>query len=304
MKRQYSHLDADESIFFERQLESVKSKTYDKKFTQLKCRQVLPVSFDAGPAAETIKYEQFDMVGMARIVRDYANDFRAADVKAKEFRSPVKSMGSAYQYSMQEVRAARMAGKPLETRKANAAKRAIAQLENQIAYFGDADHGLVGFLNNANIPLVVLPHVGAWEGLTADQILANLNALANSPISASNGVETPNTMLLPINLYTLISSTPRSATSDTTILQYFVSNNPFVKNVDWLEELKDAGAGSIRRCVVYNRDPDSLTLEIPQDFEQFPVQEKGLAFKVPCHQRIGGVLVYYPLSAAYADVAL
>lgn len=302
-KRVYTHLDADESVFFERQLESVKAKSYDKKFTQLKCRQVIPVSFEAGPAAETIKYEQFDMIGMAKIVRDFATDFKAADVKAKEFRSPVKSLGSAYQYSVQEVRAAKFAGKPLEQRKANSAKRAIAQSENQIAYFGDADHGLGGMMNNANVPLVVLPHAGAWSGLTPDQILANLNAIANNPIKVSNGVETPNTMLIPINEYTLIASTPRSATSDTTILQYFLTNNPFIKSVEWLEELKTAGAGSVPRVVAYNRDPDYLTLEIPQDFEQFPPQEKGLAFKVPCHQRIGGVLIYYPLSMAYADIA-
>lgn len=302
-KRVYTHLDADESVFFERQLEHVKSKSYDKKFTQLKCRQIIPVSFEAGPAAETIKYEQFDMIGMAKIVRDFATDFKAADVKAKEFRSPVKSLGSAYQYSVQEVRAAKFAGKPLEQRKANSAKRAVMQAENQIAYFGDADHGLGGMMNNANVPLVVLPHAGAWSVLTPDQILANLNAVANNPIKVSNGVETPNTMLIPINEYTHIASTARSSTSDTTILQYFLTNNPFIKSVEWLEELKTAGAGSVPRIVAYNRDPDYLTLEIPQDFEQFPAQEKGLAFKVPCHQRIGGVLIYYPLSMAYADIA-
>lgn len=303
MSKKYTHLDADESVFFERQLESVKSKTYDKKFTQLKCRQVIPVSFEAGPAAETIKYEQFDMVGMAKVVRDFATDFPSADVKAKEFRSPVKSLGSAYQYSVQEVRASKFAGKPLEARKANSAKRAIMQMENKIAYFGDADHGLGGMLNNANVPLVVLPHAGAWTGLTPDQILANLNAIANNPIKVSNGVETPDTMLIPINEYTLIASTARSSTSDTTILQYFLTNNPFIKSVEWLEEAKQAGVGSTPRITVYKRDPDYLTLEIPQDFEQFPPQEKGLAFKVPVHQRIGGVLIYYPLSMAYADIA-
>ena len=248
--KKYYKLDADESIFFERQLEHVKSKTYDKKFTELKARQVLPVSFEAGEGAETIKYEQFDQVGMARIVRDYAKDFRSSDVKAKEFRSPVKSLGDGYQYSVQEVRSARMAGKSLEQRKANASKRAISQKENSIAYFGDDDHGLVGFLNNANVPIVGFPNGGVWSGLSADQILANLNALANSPISASNGVETPDTLLIPIAEYTLIASTPRSTTSDTTILQYFLTNNPFIKSVEWLEELKTAGAASVPRVVV------------------------------------------------------
>ena len=298
----YTHLDADESAVFERQLEHVKSKTYDKKFTNLKARSIIPASFEADPADETIKYEQFDQVGMAKIVRDYSTDFRSADVKAKEFRSPVKSLGSAYQYSVQEVRVASRTGKSLVQRKANAAKRAVMQAENKIAYFGDADHGLQGFFNNPNVPVVVLPHAGAWSGLTADQILANLSAVANNPINVSNGVETPNTLLLPIAEYTEIADRARSATSDTTILQYFLTNNPFIQSVEWLEELKDGGGVGVKRMIAYNRDPDSLTLEIPQDFEQFPVQEKGLAFKVPVHQRIGGVLWYYPLSATYANI--
>lgn len=302
VKEKYTHLDADESIFFSRQLEHTKSKTYDKKFTQLKARQLLPVSFEAGEGAETIKYEQFDMVGMAKIVRDYATDFRSADVKAKEFISPIKSLGSAYQYSVQEVRAARRAGKPLEQRKANAAKRAIMQLENSIAYFGDSDHNLGGAFNNANVPLVVFPHAGAWSGLTADQLLDNLNALANNPINASNGVETPDTMLLPISQYVTIATKRIGVDSNMTVLKFFMETNPFIKAIDWVEELKAAGAGGVPRTVAYRRDPDYLTLEIPQDFEQFPVQEKGLAFKVPCHQRIGGVLIYYPLAMSYGDI--
>lgn len=299
----FNHLDAEESIFFSKELEHVKSKSYDKKFTQLKARQILPVSFEAGPAAETIKYEQYDMIGMAKIVTDYSTDFKAADVKAKEFRAPVKSLGSAYQYSLQEVRAARATGKSLEQRKANAAKRAIAQKENSIAYFGDADHGLGGMFNNANVPVVVLPNTAKWESLTADQMLANLNAIANNPITASNGVEMADTLLLPIDLYTLVTTT-RITDTNITVLKFFMENNPFIKSVDWVQELGTAGVGGVRRVVAYNRDPDALTLEIPQDFEQFPVQEKGLAYKVPCHERIGGVLFYYPLSAAYADVPL
>lgn len=300
--RKYHKLDDGESIFFNRELEATKSKTYDKKFTNLKVRQIIPVSFEAGPGAETIKYEQFDQVGMAKIVRDYAKDFRAADVVAKEFRSPVKSLGSGYQYSVQDVRAARMAGKSLEQRKANAAKRAIMQSENSIGYFGDADHGLGGMLNNANVPVVALPHAGAWSTLTADQLLDNLNANANNAINLTKGVESPDTMLLPVSEFSLIS-TKRIPDANTTVLKFFLESQPFVTQVDWLQELSTAGVGGVPRIVSYRRDPDWLTLEIPQDFEQFPVQEEGLAFKVPCHERIGGVLIYYPLAMAYSDIS-
>jgi hypothetical protein len=36
-------------------------------------------------------------------------------------------------------------------------------------------------------------------------------------------------------------------------------------------------------------------------FEQLPVQEKGLEYVVNCHSRIGGVLIYYPLSQYIMD---
>jgi len=303
MDKKFEKLDAGESVFFARELEHIKTKAYDVKTTSLKARQIIPTSFEAGPAAETITYEQYDQVGLAKVVRDYSTDFKAADVVGKEFTAKVKSLGSAYQYSVQEIRAAAAARKPLTQRKANSAKRAIDQLENKIAYFGEATYGLLGLFNNPNVPVVVLPNAGAFSTLTPAQALANLNALANNPINVSNGVETPDTLLLPIEDYTHIASTPRSDNSDTTILQYFLQNNPFISSVDWLEELKDGGGVGVKRAIAYRRDPDALTLEIPQDFEQFEVEQRGMAFKVPCHERIAGVLFYYPLSAAYADLA-
>lgn len=308
--QEFTHLDADESIFFTRQLEAVKSRTYDKKFTELKVRQLIPVSFEAGPGAETIRYEQFDMVGLAKVVADYARDFPRADVRAKEFISSIKSLGSSYGYSVQEIRAAALAGKPLQQRKADAARRAIAQQENRIALVGDASVNLPGWLTNPNIPNVVLPADGvgslttfASKITTPDLIVRDLNSVANAVVTQSNGVERPNTMLMPIAQKTLIGSTPRSANSDTTVLNYFLQNNAAgIVDCDWLAELKATnGFVSGDTLICYDRNPNAMTLEIPQDFEQFRPQEKGLEFEVPVHQRIGGVLIYYPLSQALTD---
>jgi len=307
---EYTHLDAGESIFFTRQLEHVKARTYDKKFAQLKARMLIPVSFEAGPGAESIRYEQFDQVGIAKVVADYAKDFPRADVAAEEFISPIKSLGASYGYSVQEIRAAQHAGKPLQQRRANAARRAIAQQENTIAFIGDADHNLPGWFTNANIPDVALPNDGGTGGTdfadkigTPDLIVRDLNSLVNAVITQSNGVEVPNTLLLPIAQKTLIASTPRSTTSDTTILNYFLQNNSAdLRDCEWVNELAAAnGFVSNDSAIVYDRNPDAFTLEIPQDFEQFRPQEKGLEFEVPVHARIGGVLLYYPLSQAMSD---
>lgn len=304
--RQFTHLDSDDTIFFTRQLEFLKAKSYDIKYAELKARALLPVSYEAGPGAETIRYEQFQQSGIAKVIANYADDLPRADIKGKEFIASVKSLGSSYGYSMQEIRAARYAGKPLEQRRANAAKRAIAQAENTIAWFGNTDYNLQGFLTNPNVGLYTLPTDGtgspntALLGKTPDQILRDLNGMVNQVFSVTKGVERPDTLLLPLTQFAYISSTARSANSDTTILEYFLQNNPFIKQVEWLNELTGAGAGGKDVAVAYVRDPDHLTLEIPQDFEQLNVQEKGLEYVVPCHQRIGGVIMYYPLAVIQA----
>lgn len=304
------NLDAGESIFFARELEFIKSKSYDIKYGELKARTIIPVSYEAGPGAETIVYRQYDQLGVAKFIANYANDLPRADVKGREYSTPVRSEASSYGYTLQEVRAAKLTGKPLEQRRANAAKRAILQLENTTAFFGNAEVGLTGFINAASINSVSVAADGnsngfvnttKFAGKTADQILRDLNLIANASFSATKGVEQASTLLLPLDQFTLVSSTPRSATSDTTIAEYFLKNNPFVEEIDWLNELKDAGGVGVDRAMAYDRDQDKLSLEIPQDFEQLPVQEEGLEFLIPCHARLGGVIVYYPLSITKAD---
>ncbi len=294
-------LDNAESVFFKKELEQIKNKSYDKKYQDLKARKLIPVSNELDSGAEYGTYKQYDMLGVAKIVESYAKDFPRVDIKAKEFTFKIKSLGDSYGYSIQEIRASRYAKKSLDQKRANAAKKAIMQKENKIALMGNVDHDLGGFLTNANIPLVS-PITGGWlSGATPDQIIADLNKLANNSSNLTGGVESPNTLLLPIAELTHLSSTPRSANSDTTILEFFLKSNLFIKNVDWLDELKTAGVGSTKRAMVYRRDADYLELEIPQEFEQFPPHPEAMEFVVHCHERIGGVNFYFPLACGYMD---
>lgn len=300
-------LDSEESIFFARELEAIKAKTYDVKYAELKYLQLLPLSTEAGPSAEEITYRQYDMVGMAKIIGNYADDLPRVDVKGKEFKSKVKSLGDSFGYNIQEIRASRMAGKSLEQRRASVARRAIEQLANRLAFFGDTASGIVGFITHPNISTVTLPADGTgasklWSTKTPDQILRDMNLVANSIVSNTKGVEVPDTMVLPIEQYNLIASTPRSANSDTTILKYFLTNNPYIKTVSWLNELDNAGTGGVLDVMVaYRKDPDALQVEVPSPFEQLEPEKRGLEYVIDCLMRFGGVSVYYPLSVAKAE---
>lgn len=301
MSKQFPNMDADETIFFSRQLEAVKAKAYDVKYAELKARKLFPVSYEAGPGAESIKYEQYDMVGMFKIIASYADDLPRADVKGKEFVSIVKSLGGAYGYSLQDIRAAKFAGKPLAQRKADAAKRAFEQKINSIAFSGDADNNLGGFLSNSNVNVATIPADGTgssalWTAKTADLILRDMNLVANTVVENTKGVEIPDTMIMPLAQYNLIATKRIGVDSNMTVLKYFMETSPYIKNIEWVEELNGAGTAGADILMAYKRDPNNLTLEIPQEFEQLEVQPKGLEYIIPCHGRCGGLIVYYPLS--------
>lgn len=302
---QQFNLDAAESFFIERQLESVRSKIYEVKYAELLARTLVPVSNEDDPGAETIRYDVYDSVGVAVIVASYAKDFPRADVKVREERATVKSIGDSYGYNLQEMRAAALAKRPLEQRKANAARKAHEQEIERIALLGDVQHNLVGLFNVPNAIIYTVPPGASgstlWAQKTPDEILRDLNGVWKAIRKTTNDVERPNTLLLPIDQHALISTTPRSPVSDTTILKFFLQNNEDIKAVIPVARLAGRGAAGTDRIMAYRRDPDALQLAIPQEFETFPPDKENMELKIPCHSRCAGVLVFYPLAMAYGD---
>ncbi len=293
--------DANETAIFARQLEHVYTKTYDVKYPEFKARLFIPLDSSVPTGAETYTYRQFDEIGMAKLISNYASDLPNVTMLGKEFTGKCKSLGTSYSYSIQDVRRASMAGLPLETSLARVARRVVEAKIDQLAAFGDENTGLTGFLNALNVPLIS-PTTGTWASASADQIIADLDKLVNSILIVSNGVHVPDTLLMPIAQFLRLNNLQRSVASDKTVLQWYLENNPFIKNIDqwYLLDVADDDLNG-PRVVCYKRDPEVLGLVIPQEFEQFPPQAENLAFTVPCHARVGGVKVTYPLAMAYMD---
>lgn len=299
-------MDAGESAFFKRQLEYVKSQTYDVKYKDLKAMQILPVSTEAPNGADTITYRSFTKIGVAKIIADYAHDFPRVDVYGEELTAHIRGIGDSYGYSIKEVRRSQMAGTNLNQRRAEAARRANDELVDNIAWNGDAEYKLQGFLDYPGITEYTVPNDGVaisqlWSTKTPDQIVRDVTGLISAIMVPTKGREIPDSLLLPLSNYLIVANVRMTDGNETTILQYILKNNPFIKTIAWLNELEEAGAGDTKRMMAYVKNPKNLTLEIPQPFEQFAPQQKGMEFEIPCHSETGGVIVYYPLSVAYGD---
>ena len=304
----FVNLDANETTFFLRQLTSIKARTYDVLYPEYKALSLIPVSNEAGAGADTILYRQFDTFGMMKLISSYADDLPRADVAGKEFSVIVKSIGGAYGYNIQEIKAAQfVGGKPLDARRAEAVRRAYEQGINYYAWLADGSEafgGLYGIFFNPNVTKGT-PITGNWATATADQIIADIGKAFGAIFALTKGVEYPDTVLMPPAQWTKISTTPRSTISDTTILKFLESAYPGV-TFSWLNEAtgvvntlgnRPSGASSAVDCLLlYKRSPEKLTLEIPLPFEQLAPQERNLEYVVNAYGRIGGVLMYYPLA--------
>ena len=296
-------LDANEGIFFARQLEAIKSRAYDVKRPKLSALEVMPVSTETPEGASTITYRQYDSVGAAQIIANYANDLPRADVTGKEFTSPVRGIGISYGYNLQEIRASQMTGTPLSEKKMRAAMRSHEELINRLAWFGDTEHGLPGFLTNPNIPAYTVTADGTgssklWVNKTADQIIRDVNGIINQVRTQSKDIHRANTVIMPLEQFAYISSAPRSSTTDTTILAFLQANNP---GVTFRAVLELDGVGGLDKLVAGEFSVDNMQLEIPMAFRQYSPQQKGLEFEIPCESRFGGVIIEYPLALAIGD---
>ena len=296
--------DTNESVFFARQLESIKAQSYDVKRAKLNALEIFPVSTSTPEGATTITYRQYDSVGSAKIIANYANDLPRADVSGKEFTSPIRSIGISYGYNMQEIRSAQFAGVPLSEKKMRAAQRAHEELINRLAWSGDTEHGLPGFMTNANIPAYTVPADGTgvsklWNTKTPDLIIRDIHGIINQVQTQSKGIHRATTVLTPLEQYAYISSTPRSATTDTNILQFVTANNPGVTFKAVIE--LDAFGGGLDRIVAGEFSADNMQLEICMSFRQYSPQLNGMEFVVPCESRFGGVICEYPLAFAIGD---
>lgn len=297
----------DASIFFARELDYIKSKSYDKIYPEFTALNNFPITHEVPEGAETMTYYSYEKTGMAAIISNYATDLPRADVKGSPTTAYVKSIGDSYGYSIQEMRASRMAGKSLDTRKAEAARYAIDRKTNEIAFAGDKEHKLMGMLSDDNnIPLFTLATVDAktsWKDKSAAEILADINGMFAYQSRITQDVERADTLALPPAVYIDIS-TRQIPNTGYTVKRFLLENAPYLKNIITAPELsaenKATNPYGVDVAMLYTNSADKFSLEIPMAFYQYPLQNRNLEVIVPCEERVAGIVLYYPLSALLA----
>lgn len=301
--------NATPGVFLQRQLEHILPRVFEKQYAEIPYSRVLPVSNEVPEGAETYKYEIYDAVGEFDLIADYGDDLPTSDVQRGEITNTIRGFGGSFKYTTDEIRKAQFANVSLEQRRADAVRESYERRANRTALFGYTGTGIKGFFNHPVVDKIVVTGSAndGWfdsSAATPDTMLAILNEGITYQVNASKMIEKPDTMLLPYSVYRKISITPRSTTSDTTVLEYFLRTNPYITQIEPINELDPANSGNALtapRIVIYRRDPGKLQFHVPMPLKFHPPQPKNLAFSVPAEARFAGVALYYPKSVTYVD---
>ena len=312
--------DSD-GLFFQRQLEAIETQTYDVLYPDLEARECFTTNTFGGAGVTTLTFRSYDSVGKAQVINARATDFPKSEITGKEYSMSVKTLGTAYDFDIDEVAAAQVTGMPLEARRAQASKRGYEELINDSVWYGNED--FIGFFGNAaglhpEIPHTQVPTGAAgsrsWVGANAkvpDEILADLFFGGRAMHTTTKKIFSPSELWLPLDRYHHIMQTPRNDVSDTTIAQFFIKNNPFITSMDQIKSLnaiadEETGFGYELMVFIKHTSPEGReTIRIRETLPlQFlPVQLHGLVYEVPGRGRFGGLEVTYPAAVAvYSEI--
>jgi len=289
------------------QLTHIESKMFEKKYKAITYNSIIPISNEAGEWAESVTYFFMDGRAVAKFVGTKSLNVPIAEIGTDKITVPVELGATGYEYSDEELRQAIQLKRALAPLKSNVARRAYEELAQRTAMNGDTTHNLPGFLNNTNITAATVVNPGSgteWVNKTPGQILFDINDFMGDIFVDTLQVERPSTLLLPTSQWNYIAGTPRSENSDTTILQWLITNSPYLSSaadIVPISELAGAGSGATDRMMAYDKDMDKVVMHVPMPLRFTEPQRKGRGFEVPGEFKLGGVEFRYPGSARYAD---
>lgn len=319
---QQTRLDSGDIVFLERELRHIDPGNYMTLFAGLKGRLYIPLIEGISPLMNEYAYKMCTIVGDAKLGASHSNDATTVSVRYDETVSSIRQIPVSMRWSVRELKqSAAFAGGRLQDDTIRAAMSAVERKRDNMLAFGISGTTIGGLLNNANVSTTT-PSTKSGTGagtawirtvpVNPDEILADIAKIVSDTRTAlkqasllPNGDSMPAfdkwVLLLDQANYTYISQTPRSTTSDKTILQWALAQNPWLESIEEWWQCDTAGSGNTHRAVLYPRNPMAVGCICPDEWSQEPWQYVGHDIVVPANGSCGGTVIKYPVACRYMD---
>ena len=287
----------DNSVFFAKSLEYTQAAAYQRPIPPMAADRLVPTDSETPEWADSITYEIYDMVGMAKIISSYADDLPRSDVRGVEKVVPVKTIGTSYGYTTKDLRTALANRSNLPVLRAESARIHVARKENSLKVKGDLTYNMFGIVNHPNISLLSATAVWSLVGTTGDTIVDDVNRLLNSIITQSNGAHTATVLGMASITRSILATKRMTGAAQTPVIEFLRQQYPELEMVV-VEELRGQGAGGTHMLFAAERSATNYHYKAVMPFRQQPPQARNLEFVIPCEARSAGLVVMQPLALA------
>lgn len=294
----------DDSFFMARDLEYIRSRVYENKFTknQFLNGDIVDIDRSVPDFAETDVYSLAEDTGEATIISEGADDIPTVETSASEVSNKILEIGSSYIYTMADARrsAARVGriGSVID-RKALAVSRSISSRLEKLLQFGAPKHGVYGYFNNPNVAVAAVAG-NTWENKTSQQILDDIAKAKDDMADETQDIEEASRLMLDAPRYNLIQKKELDTTnySGTTILKY-VEDNYGLKVIK-VHSLKGSFLGGQNGMVLdTGKDPLASQGVISEAMRVHNPETENLKIKTIATARCGGTRIYSPGQVRY-----
>lgn len=319
-------IDATQALaFVQGQAFKVNQTVYEARFPDWDFGRLVFVD-TSGPAwSPGVMTYTSDMTGNANWQAGAAKDIPLADVSQDMVQKTFHLAAIGYQYNIEEVNSAIQVGASLPNRRARAARMAYTKFMFDLTIRGSTEKGVAGLINNAAVTPVAAAadgtgsarHWVANDGTvtkTPTQIMRDINQALTGTNAATMGIEYADTLLMPIEAYNLLASTPFNSLGADTILSWLLRTNNYtlstgrpltIRGVPFLRTASTQTVVGGGRLVAYKNDENYVRLHLPMPHQFLPVYQDGpLNYAVPGIFRTGGLEFMTVATVYYLDGVL
>lgn len=307
---QGTRFDATDSAFLARELESIDERYFTELLPGLDGLRFIPLIQNVSPDSNAYTYSMWKFKGRVKAGSRNADDAPRATAVREEASRVMKELEGSYAWTISEIRRAQRLGIPLDQATVDAARRVMGQKIETMLATGDSTLGIEGLLNLTGVDSETISTKtsgNTWEANAATdpaKIIGDVNLVTAEVFKDLKGTQAQFDkwlVLVSPAAYAAIATTPRSTTSDTTILQFLLKNNPWLESIEPWSQCTGAGSGGTDRLVAFPRNESWGGALVPEEFEALDPQPRNLEIVVPTRGVCGGVITRYAVAARYMD---
>lgn len=291
-----SYLDSSDNLYFQHQLTLFLNEVDRVEYREVNARNIIPTLFVNQPGMLRWEYMQVEGYGKAEITSTNSNDMPVVNVTGRPFSNEVRELRLGAKFSRQELIRAQFANRmgPISNdiyrEKLEYARLGLLMLEQEIAWFGNADYQLKGYLSEGT-GIGKEPNQG--QKLQDQTSPADMFSILNTGVTkiASTEGERPNTLGLGTRAFLAVNQKITGLNNDMTVGQAFIQGSPWIEEIVWIPQLgfrqdlyvelaktmplaeAERLAGGIKKqdvMLTWHRDPSRSRLIVAQDLVMTP----------------------------------